>query len=258
MNKIAVGPRGRGSVDINASATDNLTELSKRLKKPIPELGVVILDRPRHDTLLARGPRGRRARPLDLRRRRGRRHRDRLAELRRRHPHRRRRHPGRRDRRGGAEGSRRRDPGHADRPRRRGASLAPRRWATTSRESSRPTTSSPATTASSRRRRSPTATSCAACDSTTSARRRSRWSCDHVRARCERSRRSIDATNSKSSRPPASNTCSIVHEARMRKNSRTLSDCTQDLVVVRSAVEPLGLINSRIQRGGSSCRFPIF
>ncbi len=52
MNKIAVGPRGRGSVDINASATDNLTELSKRLKKPIPELGVVILDRPRHDQLL--------------------------------------------------------------------------------------------------------------------------------------------------------------------------------------------------------------
>ncbi len=53
MNKVAVGPRGRGSVDINATATDNLTELSKRLKKPIPELGVVILDRPRHDALLA-------------------------------------------------------------------------------------------------------------------------------------------------------------------------------------------------------------
>jgi fructose-1,6-bisphosphatase II len=40
MNKIAVGPRGRGSVDINASATDNLIELSKRLKKPVQELGV--------------------------------------------------------------------------------------------------------------------------------------------------------------------------------------------------------------------------
>jgi len=47
MNKIAVGPRGRGSVDINASVTDNLSELSKRLKIPIAELGVVILDRPR-------------------------------------------------------------------------------------------------------------------------------------------------------------------------------------------------------------------
>ena len=53
MNKVAVGPRGRGAVDINASATDNLTELSKRLKKPIQELGVVILDRPRHDALVA-------------------------------------------------------------------------------------------------------------------------------------------------------------------------------------------------------------
>ena len=52
MKKIAVGPRGRGSVDINASATDNLHELAKRLKKPIQELGVVILDRPRHDSLV--------------------------------------------------------------------------------------------------------------------------------------------------------------------------------------------------------------
>lgn len=53
MKKVAVGPRGRGSVDINASPTDNLKELSKRLKKPVQELGVVILDRPRHDDLVA-------------------------------------------------------------------------------------------------------------------------------------------------------------------------------------------------------------
>jgi fructose-1,6-bisphosphatase II len=52
MKKVAVGPRGRGAVDINASATDNLRELSKRLKKPVQELGVVILDRPRHDELV--------------------------------------------------------------------------------------------------------------------------------------------------------------------------------------------------------------
>ena len=52
MNKIAVGPRGRGAIDINASVRDNLTELSKRLKKPIQELGVVVLDRPRHDELI--------------------------------------------------------------------------------------------------------------------------------------------------------------------------------------------------------------
>lgn len=53
MKKVAVGPRGRGAVDVNASATDNLRELSKRLSKPVQELGVVILDRPRHDELIA-------------------------------------------------------------------------------------------------------------------------------------------------------------------------------------------------------------
>ena len=53
MKKIAVGPRARGAIDINASATDNLNEVSKRLKIPVQELGVVILDRPRHDDLVA-------------------------------------------------------------------------------------------------------------------------------------------------------------------------------------------------------------
>ena len=53
MKKVAVGPRARGAVDVNASATDNLRELSLRLKKPVQELGVVILDRPRHDDLVA-------------------------------------------------------------------------------------------------------------------------------------------------------------------------------------------------------------
>ncbi|MDH2903434.1 MAG: class II fructose-bisphosphatase [Actinomycetota bacterium] len=52
MMKIAVGPRGRGAVDVRESATDNLKELSARLKKPIQELGVVVLDRPRHDDLV--------------------------------------------------------------------------------------------------------------------------------------------------------------------------------------------------------------
>ncbi|MGC8498696.1 MAG: class II fructose-bisphosphatase [Acidimicrobiales bacterium] len=53
MRKVAVGPRGRGAVDINASPTDNLRELSKRLGKPVQELGVVVLDRPRHADLIA-------------------------------------------------------------------------------------------------------------------------------------------------------------------------------------------------------------
>ena len=53
MKKVAVGPRGRGSIDINATVTENLHELSRRLKKPVQEMGVVILDRPRHDELIA-------------------------------------------------------------------------------------------------------------------------------------------------------------------------------------------------------------
>jgi len=53
MKKVAVGPRGRGVVDVNASPTDNLKELSKQLHRPVQELGVMILDRPRHDDLVA-------------------------------------------------------------------------------------------------------------------------------------------------------------------------------------------------------------
>ena len=52
MRKIAVGPRGRGAVDINATPTENLRELAKRLGKPVQELGVVVLDRPRHHELI--------------------------------------------------------------------------------------------------------------------------------------------------------------------------------------------------------------
>jgi len=117
MNKIAVGPRGRGSVDINASVTDNLSELSKRLKIPIAELGVVILDRPRHETLLAE-VRETGARVLSIS------DGDVAGAIATagRIPARTfswsRRHARGRDRGRGAEGSRRRDPGHADRARR--------------------------------------------------------------------------------------------------------------------------------------------
>jgi fructose-1,6-bisphosphatase II len=53
MEKIAVGPLGRGAVDITASATENLKELAKRLDKSVQSLGVVILDRDRHIDLIA-------------------------------------------------------------------------------------------------------------------------------------------------------------------------------------------------------------
>jgi len=50
---LAVGPLGRGAVDIAATPTENLKELAKRLGKSVQELGVVILDRPRHDDIVA-------------------------------------------------------------------------------------------------------------------------------------------------------------------------------------------------------------
>jgi fructose-1,6-bisphosphatase II len=53
MEKIAVGPRARGAVDINQSPTENLEALSKALGLPVRDLTAVILDRPRHDELMA-------------------------------------------------------------------------------------------------------------------------------------------------------------------------------------------------------------
>src|SRR5579871_4019609 len=53
MEKIAVGPRARGAVDITRSPTDNLVNVSKALGKPVRDLTAVILDRPRHEQLIA-------------------------------------------------------------------------------------------------------------------------------------------------------------------------------------------------------------
>jgi fructose-1,6-bisphosphatase II len=53
MEKLAVGPRGRGSVDIRRSPTENLKSLSEAFGQPVRDLTAVILDRPRHDDLIA-------------------------------------------------------------------------------------------------------------------------------------------------------------------------------------------------------------
>jgi fructose-1,6-bisphosphatase II len=53
MQKLAVGAAGRGVVDLSVSPTDNLRALAKRLGKSVTELGVVILNRPRNDALVA-------------------------------------------------------------------------------------------------------------------------------------------------------------------------------------------------------------
>jgi len=53
MHKIVVGPRARGVIDITASATDNITAVARQLRKPVQEVSIVVLDRPRHDALVA-------------------------------------------------------------------------------------------------------------------------------------------------------------------------------------------------------------
>ena len=52
MNKIAVGPAARNVVDITAPVAQNLHAIARALGKPIGELTVVLLDRPRHADLI--------------------------------------------------------------------------------------------------------------------------------------------------------------------------------------------------------------
>ena len=53
MNKIAVGPKAKGCIDINASVEDNLKAVSKALNKDISEITVTILDRERHEGIIS-------------------------------------------------------------------------------------------------------------------------------------------------------------------------------------------------------------
>ncbi len=53
MEKIAVGPEAAGSIDITASPTENLQSVAKALGRPVRDLTAVVLDRPRHNDLIA-------------------------------------------------------------------------------------------------------------------------------------------------------------------------------------------------------------
>ncbi|GAO03282.1 class II fructose-bisphosphatase [Anaeromyxobacter sp. PSR-1] len=52
MEKIAVGPRARGAVDLRRTPTENLRRVADALGKYVEDLTVVILDRPRHAKLV--------------------------------------------------------------------------------------------------------------------------------------------------------------------------------------------------------------
>ncbi len=53
MEKLAVGPKARGAVDIRSSATENIEAVAKALGKSVRDVTAVILDRERHHDLIA-------------------------------------------------------------------------------------------------------------------------------------------------------------------------------------------------------------
>lgn len=52
MDKIAVGPRAKGCIDINAPISENLARVAKAMDRKISDLNVVLLDRERHYGLM--------------------------------------------------------------------------------------------------------------------------------------------------------------------------------------------------------------
>src|SRR5229473_3430853 len=53
MEKLVVGPSSKGKVDLNAPVEDNLKAIAKALDREVHDLVVIVLDRPRHERLIA-------------------------------------------------------------------------------------------------------------------------------------------------------------------------------------------------------------
>jgi fructose-1,6-bisphosphatase II len=53
MEKLVVGPEARGSIDLNLPLAENLHNIATRLGKPLTELTVITLAKPRHDAVIA-------------------------------------------------------------------------------------------------------------------------------------------------------------------------------------------------------------
>jgi fructose-1,6-bisphosphatase II len=52
MEKIAVGPKAKGAIDLSVSPTENLQRIATTLQCYVEDLTVVVLDRPRHERLI--------------------------------------------------------------------------------------------------------------------------------------------------------------------------------------------------------------
>src|SRR4029077_8192568 len=53
MDKIVVGPSCKDAVDLDAPVADNLKNIAKRLDRDVEDLVVIVLERPRHEKLIA-------------------------------------------------------------------------------------------------------------------------------------------------------------------------------------------------------------
>jgi fructose-1,6-bisphosphatase II len=53
MNKLAVGPEAKGVINIEKSITENLQAIAKAKGKDVEDLTTIILDRPRHNEMIA-------------------------------------------------------------------------------------------------------------------------------------------------------------------------------------------------------------
>jgi fructose-1,6-bisphosphatase/sedoheptulose 1,7-bisphosphatase-like protein len=53
MEKLVVGPSSKHVVDLEAPVRDNLRAIARSLRRQVDELTVVVLDRPRHEKLIA-------------------------------------------------------------------------------------------------------------------------------------------------------------------------------------------------------------
>lgn len=53
MQKLIVGPSSRGAVDLDAPVKENLRNIARRLNRDIEDLVVIVLERPRHQKLIA-------------------------------------------------------------------------------------------------------------------------------------------------------------------------------------------------------------
>jgi fructose-1,6-bisphosphatase class II len=53
MEKLVVGPSSKGKVDINAPVEDNLKAIASALDREVHDLVIIVLDRPRHERLIA-------------------------------------------------------------------------------------------------------------------------------------------------------------------------------------------------------------